>query len=241
MALWVAVAMRILSPTCTRHSCSGHPYRGVHLLAVDTETCALGPGRDRLVQFCAMELDENLVEHARWTQLIHPERSIPPGATAIHGITNAMVQDAPRFRDVAMQLRRLIRPDTIFIAYNAGFDLGILNQEFQRAGVLGIPAHQTVLDPLLLERRITRCNLGATYRRYTGKPLENAHTADADTEAMITVLRGQLRRHAHVVGATVSEALAVNHQIQMQKRTRMWGSKPRARVVLPPLATSPSL
>ncbi|MFO1535362.1 MAG: 3'-5' exonuclease [Thermoplasmatota archaeon] len=171
----------------------------MHIVAVDTETCALGPGRDRLVQFCAMELDGDLRELSRWTELVDPGCRIPAGATAIHGIDNATVAGKPRFAHFAPRLRALIGPDTVFMAYNAGFDLGILNLEFARCGVDPIPDGQPVLDPLQLERRLTSRSLGPTYRRYTGKDLENAHTADADVVAMVEVLRRQRQVHAGVL------------------------------------------
>lgn len=173
------------------------------ILAVDTETCALGGDRDRIVQFCVAELDLELRERARWTQLIHPGRPIPAAATAVHGITDAMVADAPRFGEVAPRLRPLFGPRTIFMAYNAGFDLGVLNLEFQRAGVPTLPDDLPVLDPLQVERAVTSRSLGPTYTRYTGKALENAHTADADVGAMVEVLRRQRQVHAASLPPTV--------------------------------------
>jgi DNA polymerase-3 subunit epsilon len=171
----------------------------VHIVAVDTETCALGPGRDRLVQFCAMELDGDLRELSRWTELVNPGCRIPAAATAIHGITDAMARAKPAFGHFAPRLRALMGPETVFMAYNAGFDLGILNLEFARCGVEPIPPEQPVLDPLQLERRLTSRSLGPTYKRYTGRDLEGAHTADADVMAMVEVLRRQREVHAGVL------------------------------------------
>jgi DNA polymerase-3 subunit epsilon len=167
----------------------------MHIVAVDTETCALGPGRDRVVQFCAQELDGGLVARSTWTQLVNPGRPIPAAATAIHGITNAMVRNEPTFAVVGPRLRRLFRPGTVFMAYNAGFDFGVLNAEFARAGLAPLPLDTPILDPLLIERRVTSRSLGPTYKRYTGRDLENAHTADADVHAMVEVLRRQRAAH----------------------------------------------
>jgi DNA polymerase-3 subunit epsilon len=167
----------------------------VHIVAIDTETCALGPGHDRIVQFCAEELDGDLRTLSRWTQLVDPGRPIPSHATAIHGITDARVRGEPRFAEVAGRLRGLLGPRTVFMAYNAGFDLGVLNLEFSRCGVPPIPEGQPVLDPLQIERRVTSRSLGPTFTRYTGRPLEGAHTADGDVAAMVEVLRAQRRVH----------------------------------------------
>jgi DNA polymerase III subunit epsilon len=171
----------------------------VRVVAIDTETCALGPGRDRVVQFCAQTLDEDLNVLDTWTQLVHPGRPIPAGATAIHGITDAMVRDAPAFADIARRLRGLFGPGTVFMAYNAAFDFGVLNAEFVRAGLDPLPLEQPILDPLQIERRVTSRSLGPTYKRYTGQALQNAHTADADVHAMVEVLRRQRAVHADLL------------------------------------------
>jgi DNA polymerase III subunit epsilon len=170
------------------------PSRPVHIVAVDTETLALGAGRDRIVEFSVRELDENLETKSEWTQLVNPGRHIPAAATSIHGITDAMVQDEPTFAEVAAPLRALFTPRSVFMAYNASFDLGILDAEFRRCGqpsLRGIP----VLDPLQVERRVLSRSLGPTYRRYTGRDLAGAHRAAADVEAMVEVLRHQRRVH----------------------------------------------
>ncbi len=113
----------------------------MHLVALDTETCALGSGRDRVVQFCAVELDEDLNILSEWTELVHPGRRIPAAATAVHGITDEMVYGKPPFAHFAPRLRARFHPDTVFIAYNAAFDFGVLNGEFARCGVPVLPAH----------------------------------------------------------------------------------------------------
>jgi DNA polymerase-3 subunit epsilon len=177
----------------------------VHIVAVDTETCALGPGRDRLVQFCAQQLDGDLRVLETWTELVNPGRPIPAAATTIHGITNDMVRGVPGFAVFAPRLRRLFRPDTVFMAYNAGFDFGVLNAEFVRAGVAPLPLDTPILDPLLIERRVTSRSLGPTYRRYTGQDLCNAHTADADVHAMVEVLRRQRAVHADLLPPDVED------------------------------------
>jgi DNA polymerase-3 subunit epsilon len=179
----------------------------VHIVAIDTETCALGPGRDRIVQFCAQLLDEDLNVLSTWTELVNPGRRIPGAATAVHGITDAMVAGKPTFHAFAERLRGLFDADTVFMAYNAGFDFGVLNGEFARCGFSPLPLEQPILDPLLIERKVTSRSLGPTYKRYTGRQLENAHTADADVMAMVEVLRRQREYHADLLPESVEELI----------------------------------
>ncbi len=177
----------------------------MQLVAIDTETCALGPGRDRVVQFCAQTLDGDLRVLDTWTELVHPGRPIPAAATAVHGITDDMVAGKPPFAHFAPRLRALFTLDTVFMAYNAGFDFGVLNGEFARCGVDPLPIEQPVLDPLRIERRVTSRSLGPTFKRYTGQALRNAHTADADVHAMVEVLRRQRAVHADLLPADLEE------------------------------------
>jgi len=195
----------------------------VHILAIDTETCALGAGRDRIVQFCAEELDSELRTVSRWTQLVNPGRPIPSAATAIHGITNEMVRDQPSFAEVGPRLRALIRPETVFMAYNAAFDLGVLNLEFARCGLPLIPDAQGVLDPLQIERKVTSRSLGPTYKRYTGKELANAHTADADVGAMVEVLRRQREVHADILPPDLQDLVSWPHtESRPRRKSHLW-------------------
>src|SRR5205085_3574768 len=110
---WAVGALSLTSPIRLIGGKSVEP--DVHIVAIDTETCALGPGRDRLVQFCAQQLDGDLKVLDTWTELVNPGRPIPAAATAIHGITNEMVRTAQPFVLLAPRLRRLFRPDTVFM------------------------------------------------------------------------------------------------------------------------------
>ncbi|HET6398231.1 MAG TPA: 3'-5' exonuclease [Candidatus Thermoplasmatota archaeon] len=176
----------------------------MRILALDTETCALRAGRDRIVQFCAVELDAELEEQGRWVQFVDPGIPIPPHATAIHGITDDDVRGRPRFAAVAPRLRRLLE-GAVLMAYNARFDAGVLDLEFRRCGIPPLPADMPVIDPLVVERQVNSRSLGPTYERYTGLPLLGAHDAEADTVAMVEVLRRQRRVHASRLPARVQD------------------------------------
>src|SRR4029450_14030906 len=70
-----------------------------------------------------------------WVRRFHPGIPIPPASTAIHGISDADVASAPRFREVAAELAAFL--DGCDLAgYNiVGLDLPVLRTEFLRAGV----------------------------------------------------------------------------------------------------------
>lgn len=91
----------------------------------DCETTGTAPGRDAIVSLAVLRLDADGVEAARLATLVRPERSIPADATAVHGISDADVADAPRFAEVAPALLRLL-DGAVFVAHNAPFDLAML-------------------------------------------------------------------------------------------------------------------
>lgn len=66
--------------------------------------------------------------------LVKPTVPIPPQATAIHGITDEMVADAPGFAEVRPELVTLLQDKTVVI-YNAQYDLRLLRQTARAVGL----------------------------------------------------------------------------------------------------------
>lgn len=66
--------------------------------------------------------------------LVRPTRPIPPEATAIHGISNMHVAQAPRYRDVHPRLEALLRGKTV-VVYNAQYDARVLRQTARLSGL----------------------------------------------------------------------------------------------------------
>jgi DNA polymerase-3 subunit epsilon len=65
-----------------------------------------------------------------YSSLVNPERSIPPYITRLTRITPAMIERAPRFDEVATEVRRMLA-DAVFVAHNASFDWRFLSTELQ--------------------------------------------------------------------------------------------------------------
>jgi len=66
-----------------------------------------------------------------WQSLINPERSIPAFITELTGITDDMVEGAPRFADIAADFRAFMEGG-IFAAHNVNFDYGFISAEYAR-------------------------------------------------------------------------------------------------------------
>jgi DNA polymerase-3 subunit epsilon len=100
----------------------------------DTETTGLDPlTGDRMIEFAAIELINDLPTERFLHRLIHPERDIPPEASRVHGMTLADLEGKPRFAEVAADILAFIGDDPL-VAHNAPFDFGFLDAEFARIG-----------------------------------------------------------------------------------------------------------
>lgn len=123
--------------------------RTAPVAVVDVETTGLSPWGDRVVEVAVLTADGRR-ERLGWTSLVHPGRAVPVDVQDIHGITDAMVESAPRFRDVAPRLVALLE-GRVVVAHNASFDLRFLVAELARSGQA--LRHGPVLDTLAVARR----------------------------------------------------------------------------------------
>jgi DNA polymerase-3 subunit epsilon len=68
-----------------------------------------------------------------WSTLVNPGCPIPPHITALTGIDDAMVEDAPTFGDIAAEVTRRLE-GRLFVAHNVSFDRSFVRTELDRAG-----------------------------------------------------------------------------------------------------------
>ena len=87
----------------------------------------------RVVEVAAVELVDGKPTGREFHVLINPERPIPDEVVAIHGITDEMVANAPKFREILPDLLEFMRGAKA-IAHNSEFDEKFLNNELQLAG-----------------------------------------------------------------------------------------------------------
>src|SRR5438034_2738426 len=100
----------------------------------DCETTGTTPGLDEIVSLAVVRLDADGVETFRHVRLVRPSRTIPTGATAVHGIRDEDVAAAPPFAEIASELLELL-DGAVFVAHNALFDLAMLQHAFARPGI----------------------------------------------------------------------------------------------------------
>jgi DNA polymerase-3 subunit epsilon len=97
---------------------------------IDVETT----GREnRMTEISIFKYDGDEVID-EFTTLVNPESPIPGHITALTGIDNQLVADAPVFADVAQDILN-ITEDAIFVAHNVNFDYNVIGGEFKRIGI----------------------------------------------------------------------------------------------------------
>jgi DNA polymerase III subunit epsilon len=99
---------------------------------IDIETTGGDPKVERITEIAVYRFDGQTVVDS-FVSLVNPERPIPEFITRITGINNDMVQDAPKFFEIARRLVEITQ-DTIFVAHNARFDYGFVQKEFRQLG-----------------------------------------------------------------------------------------------------------
>ncbi|MGC9470332.1 MAG: exonuclease domain-containing protein [Bacteroidales bacterium] len=99
---------------------------------VDIETTGGSLTRDKITEIAVFVHDGKEIRE-EFTTLINPERPIPPFITAMTGISNEMVADAPRFYEVAARIVELTE-GKIFVAHNVSFDYHFIREEFRQLG-----------------------------------------------------------------------------------------------------------
>lgn len=158
------------------------------MIAFDVETTGKNPDTDQII-----ELSMCLYEAGReesYLQLFKPEISISKGAEAVHGISMEDVADKPSFSEKVDEVEAFLTRAEVIVGYNVRFDIRCVEKEFERIGRKIDLMSRLVVDPLRIWQSLEPRSLSDAYRRFVGKELENAHSAEADVQAAVDVLRG---------------------------------------------------
>ena len=123
-------------------------------VVLDTETTGLDPADGhRIIEIGCVEILNRRATGRTFHCYLQPDRQIDEGAIAVHGITNEMLADKPRFPDITDELIDYLRGAELVI-HNAPFDVGFLDHELAHAGsALRVAEICEVTDSLVMARR----------------------------------------------------------------------------------------
>ncbi len=164
------------------------------LAFIDLETTGINLATDRIVEIAIVKLMPDGTRQVK-RKLINPQMPIPQVTTDIHGITDEMVKDAPAFKQVANEIRQFI--DNCDLAgYNSHrLDFPLLAEEFLRAGLNFDITDKSLLDVQKVYHMMEPRTLGAAYKFYCDKQLDNAHSAEVDAQATMEILGAQVEKY----------------------------------------------
>lgn len=153
---------------------------------VDIETTGGSARLERITEIAVYVHDGNRIVD-EYSTLVNPERNIPYFITALTGISNEMVEDAPRFFEVAKKIVE-ITEGNIFVAHNARFDYSFIRQEFS---MLGYNFKRPLLDTVSLSRKLLpghkSYSLGNLCKEL-GIEITGRHRASGDAMATVRLL-----------------------------------------------------
>jgi len=191
---------------------------------VDVETTGMHPVHDRLTDI-ALYLVRNGKVIDNYASLINPLVPIPSFITAMTGISNSMVQNAPHAWEVIPIVTSILR-DTIFVAHNAQFDWGFVTHTAMRER--NILLDNPVLCTVKLSRRLVPeakkhnlDDLSRTFEIY----IDDRHRAEGDAYATTQIFIRIMRRLRERMGPiSVAELLDIQ-RANKRKLKRMFGEE----------------
>lgn len=190
------------------------------LAAFDIETTGTDIESDRIVT-AAISLVGGGKDRVSHDWLVDPGVEIPAEATAVHGVTTerARSEGIPAARaveELTSLLAAQLADDVPVVAFNARFDLTILDREARRHEVEPLiervgPDGLVVVDPYVLDKQLVPRRRGPGARRLGalcaeyGIPLTNAHAADADALAAARLAWRMANRNPRIAGSELFE------------------------------------
>lgn len=167
------------------------------IIFFDLETTGINIASDRIVEIAYLKVDLNGNETTK-TMRLNPGMHIPEKVTAIHGISDEDVKDAPTFNEVAKSLVRDLEGCDLAGYNSVRFDIPLLAEEFLRSDVDIDLKRRKFVDVQVIFMKMEPRTLSAAYKFFANKELTDAHSALADTLATYKVLQAQLDRYPNL-------------------------------------------
>lgn len=167
------------------------------IIFFDLETTGTDHAKDRIVELAFVKLMPDGSRDS-YVRRVNPGIPIPAESSAIHGITDEHIKDAPLFKHIAHELHNWIKGCDMGGYNSSKFDLPVLAEEFLRVGLQVDFTERHMIDVQQIFFKMEQRTLSAAYSFYCNKEMTNAHSAEADILATIEVLEAQLDKYAHL-------------------------------------------
>jgi len=187
------------------------PLIAQRYVVFDLESTGLDvSGGDRVIAIGAVGLRNGEAEGS-FSTLVHPGRAIPAASTRYHGITDAMVAEAPRAAEALARFQDFIG-DAVLVAHNAAFDRALIfAEEFRGAPAIGNPFLCSLLTSRWLDPEEADHSLDGLCGR-AGIVIAGRHQALGDAQATALLWVSLMARAA---------ARGVDDLPELARRSRM--------------------
>lgn len=170
----------------------------MNLVVFDLETTGLDRTKDQIIQFAGIKFD---TETKKITDSLNLYIQ-PVGAYTItipaymkHHIAPKFLEDKPHLKDVAEQIINFIGDNDILTYNGNSFDIPFLKTELNKYGYDIDFMNRKCYDAFIEEKRRNGINLENTFKRYSGKTMEEAglqaHNAFSDIKATASIFMKQ--------------------------------------------------
>lgn len=175
---------------------------------IDVETTGGSPKSSKITEIAIYRHDGNQVMD-EFVTLVNPEMSIPEFVSNLTGISDAMVEHAPKFYEIAKKIIEFTE-GTIFVAHNVGFDYGMIRSEFRRLGYdFRLPHLCTVRGSRQIIPGKDSYSLGKLTRSL-GIELVGRHRAGGDALATAKLLSLLLEKNSNELAGLIQHELNPN-------------------------------
>lgn len=166
------------------------------LVVLDLETTGTWIEKDRIIEIALIKVNTDDSEQVFETK-VNPLMPIPPVVSELTGIKDEDVRNAPTFTTIASKVVEFIG-DADLAGFNAErFDIPLLMRELSDIGVKFDLSGRMIYDAQKVYHLHQKRDLSAAYAFYCQKDLKDAHSALADTQATLSILKQQVQLYGN--------------------------------------------
>jgi DNA polymerase III subunit epsilon len=164
------------------------------LVCLDVESTGVWVEKDKIIEVAFVKYKVG-GEKQIFYKRINPGIAIPKVVTDLTGISNDDVKDAPYFRQVAQEAFDFLAGCDLGGFNIERFDLPLLERDFSEASIRFEWKERKIYDAQKVFHLNEKRDLTAAYKFYCEKDLAGAHSALADSEAVLEILHKQVEKY----------------------------------------------
>ncbi|NOX46845.1 MAG: GIY-YIG nuclease family protein [Chlorobi bacterium] len=167
---------------------------------IDIETTGLSPRNEKITEIAVYVHDGKKITD-EFTTLLNPEKKISYRITQLTGINNKMVENAPKFYEVARKIVEMTE-GTIFVGHNVHFDYNFIRKEFKE---FGYDYHRDKICTAKLSRKLLPGRRSYALGKICielGINIKNRHRAFGDAKATVELFEILLKLEKNLKALT---------------------------------------